>query len=417
MDRTEEAIRLIHRFQIIHDPHKNSAELLNCEGLALLKQRRLTKASVTFRKALRLSPCDSGLWNNLGMTYGIQGNHKAEIHSYQNAIRHAPSDSGSHVNLAMAYLAQGNYTEGLKEYEWRTRTKQPLNLAITGRIVNKDENPSELIICTEQGLGDTLQFCRFLVDLRLRHPNTNLTLVCPAKLKVILAHSCESVDRVIAIEETDLTSSNHIYLPLMSIPHHCGISPHKSQSEIPYIKIPDQTRVLAASKVRQGVPSDAPIIALTWKGNPDTERSNLSGRSMELERLKLLAEAIPDAFFISLQKGSGSEELHDCSFRERFVPTQQEISEDWCFSNAAGYMLASDYIVSTDTCNAHLAGGLGKQAFLLLSKMCEWRWRQAKGVSDWYPNIRQYRQQDEGGWEGVISDVVQAIKTERLRSS
>jgi tetratricopeptide (TPR) repeat protein len=415
MDRTEEAIDLLNQFKKRSRRSKENAEILNCEGLALLKQRRLEKASITFRSALKLSPSDSGLWNNLGMTYGIKGNHKAEILCYKNAIRHAPEDTGSHVNLAMAYLAQGEYDAGLKEYEWRIHAKQPLNLAITGRIVNNDESPPELIVCTEQGLGDTIQFCRFLVDLRLRHPNADLTLVCPAKLQKLLSHSCKSINRVLAIEETDLTTSNHIYLPLMSIPHHCGIKPKHSKSKAPYINIPEETSANTASLLRRGVPSDAPIIALTWKGNPDTEKSNLSGRSMELERLRLIADAIPNAFFVSLQKGSGSEELHECSFRERFVPSQHVVSEDWCFSNTAGYMLASDYIVTTDTCNAHLAGALGKESHLLLAKMCEWRWRQADGSPDWYPYTRQHRQKTEGIWEEAILDVAQAIKYKMRR--
>ena len=412
MNRTDQAIQLLSRFQSRNKNNEGNVEILNCEGLALLKQRRFNDAISSFRKSLRLSPSDSGLWNNLGMTYGSQGNHKAEILSYQNAIRHNPADPGSHVNLAMAYLAQGDYSNGLKEYEWRLRAKQPLNLTISGRIIDKNEKPSELIICTEQGLGDTIHFSRFLADLRLCHPQTYLTLVCPSKLQKLLAHSCKAVDRVLPIEETDLTSSDHLYLPLMSIPHHCGINPKESQVNIPYINIPECARNEAAAKLRRGIPSNSPIIALTWKGNPDTERSNLSGRSMELEKLRILADAIPNAYFVSLQKGSGSEELDHCSFRDRFVPSQPEISEDWCFVNTAGYMLASDQIVSTDTCNAHLAGALGKQSHLLLAKMCEWRWRQAGRTCDWYPNTKQYRQYREGHWEPNILEVAQAINHE-----
>ena len=386
------------------------SEAWNCEGLILISLQMFSQAISSFRQGLRLRPSDSGLWNNMGMAYGLTYNKNAELLSYRNAIKHSPNDHGSHMNLGMALLAQKEFESGLKEYEWRLRAEAPLHVRPeAGELLTTDEAPQEIYICTEQGLGDVIQFSRYLYDLHLRYAKSDLILVCPEKLIPLLGHSFSFISQFISTEQFDSRQTRFTYAPIMSIPAILKIHPHRSLAPTPYIKIPTETQKRIKDRIQECVNQEALVIGLTWKGNPQTERTNLSGRSMALEELAILAEMLPNAVFLSVQKGAGSEEIQTCSFRDRFISIQDEITEDWCFVNNAGYMLACDHIITTDTCNAHLSGALGVPTHLILSSPCEWRWRGEQEQSEWYNSMRTYHQINSGYWREPIQTAAAAI--------
>ena len=409
-DKWDAALRLLSTFRQ-SNPSKADRSIMNCEGVAYTRAGQYTKAAKVFKDAIRLFGHDAAIWNNRGMAYGLADRPRPEIQCYRRAIAIQPEDPGSHVNLAMARLAQGDYVRGLKEYEWRLNDKNgALNGKVNGSLVERGDTPAHLLVVTEQGLGDTLQFVRYLYDLRPLLPHATLTLACPEKLCGLLRSSLSCVDNIIACETSLSGLTEVLYLPLMSLPHFCGVHPHKSCAPTPYLQV-DNARIREARKVLCGGDiAKKMIIGLNWKGNPLTERTNLKGRSMTLNDLRELADMLPEASFISLQKGFGSEELDTCSFSDRFLPNQSVVSADWCFVNTSAYILACDFIVTTDTSIAHLSGALGQETHLLLAKKPEWRWCPNDDNSRWYPSMSLYRQVVSGDWRHAVRRVAAQIQ-------
>jgi Flp pilus assembly protein TadD len=409
-DQPQRAVKLLHGFHAARRMQP-PAEALNIEGIALTRLHEFDAADRVFRHALRLAPTDGAIWNNRAICFGSQQRSRRETACYRKAIQQNPEDSGTHVNLAMAYLAQQDFERGMREYEWRLAKGGSLNAVVTGRLLQKGEQPDELHIVCEQGLGDTLQFVRYLYDLRRHLPSSRLILVCPGKLIRLIEHSITAVDACVASEEGPFGGESCTYLPLMSVPHHCGIHPHHSSAPKAYLRTEEQLLQRARAEVFQDLNEGTPVIALNWRGNPITERSNLRGRSTTLEELSLLAELIPEARFVSLQKGDGSEELEHCSFRQRFIPNQAAISAEWAFEMAAAYGAVCQCVVTTDTSMAHLAGALGLRTHVLLHSTPEWRWRSKGAASPWYPACTLASQERLGIWQPAVQRVAERIRT------
>lgn len=409
-DKWITALRILESFRMTY-PGQVDRSILNCEGSAYTRAGNYPKAIKVFREAVRNFGNDAAVWNNRGMAYGLSNRPRPEIYCYRKAIRILPDDPGSHVNLAMARLAQGDYRQGLEEYEWRLKDKNgALNAIPTGWILEAGEKPEHLVVISEQGLGDTIQFSRYLYDLRALLPNTEITLACPEKLQKPIKTSIECIDRVVSCEGLTLKDDATPYLPLMSLPHFCSIHPHESRAPSIYLKSNDQLIENAKALLKEGTKEESPIIGLNWRGNPKTERTNLKGRSMTLESLSILADILPNATFVSLQKGAGSEELAKCTFGKRFIKNQDIVSADWCFMNTSAYILACDQIVTTDTSIAHLAGALGQSTHLLLSAKPEWRWCMSGNTSKWYQLMTITRQKQSGDWQYPVRMAAEKIK-------
>ena len=151
------------------------------------------------------------------------------------------------------------------------------------------------------------------------------------------------------------------------------------------------------------------IIGINWKGNPKTEKSTLQGRSLELEFFAPIASC-SQISLLSLQKGTGSEQLKTCSFKDRFVSCQDQINDAWDFLETAAIIANCDLVITSDTSVAHLAGGMGKTTWLLLHKVPDWRWGLEGDSTFWYPSMRLFRQKKRGDWNEVMERVAEAIQ-------
>ena len=147
-----------------------------------------------------------------------------------------------------------------------------------------------------------------------------------------------------------------------------------------------------------------PIVAINWQGNPEAELGLLRGRSMPLSLFERIAVNI-HCTLISIQKGSAAKQLDRCSFKNKFVPFQPEITSLTDLSDTAAIVQNCDLVITTDTSMAHLAGGLGTTVWLLLSKSHDWRWGQEVSSTFWYPHMRIFRQDNRGKWAPVLDRV------------
>ena len=138
-----------------------------------------------------------------------------------------------------------------------------------------------------------------------------------------------------------------------------------------------------------------PIIGINWQGNSDIEKTGLQGRSLLLDKFSPIASDV-DASLLALQKGFGSEQLQTCTFKNRFVSCQEQVTEAWDFLDTAAIIANCDLVITSDTAVAHLAGGMGKTTWLLLHKVPDWRWGLEGNTTFWYPSLRLFRQRQRG---------------------
>ncbi len=381
-------------------------------NLATIKMRLgfVDEAVKMFRHSLRLDPLNPDTCNNLGVALKASGKLQEAVHLYRRAVELRPDFPPARRNLAYALLQIGEYDEGWREHEWRLRifAEEGLSrqLAVVPRCPQWDGKPDpaiHLLIVAEQGLGDMLQFVRYVPFMRAIVGRFSLCV--PEKLAGLLQHSGLVND--IYLPSTIPADPSVRWLPLMSLPLVLGAIPQKPRPAFPYLRIPEDRLNYWRQRIRGKTPL-GPIIGINWQGNPKTEETNLQGRSLRLEQFSILT-GIPGIRFASLQKGMGSEQLERCSFRELFVACQDEISRSWDFIDTAAMVSACHLVVTCDTAMAHLSGALGCPTWILLQKYPDWRWGLEGSQTHWYPSARLFRQRHQGDWAPVLSEVFASL--------
>ena len=375
-------------------------------GVALREQGDPAGALACFKAALALKPDDPITLNNLGVAHQELGDPAAAITACSRALKLKPDDAETHWNLGLARLLAGDYSEGWRHYDWRSRRpRSAIHPHAVPRCPPWQGEPIDprrpLLLISEQGLGDTLQFMRYARALQAR--GIAVRLCAQPQLHPLIRSSGLDPAPLSPAQAAEVRDGP--WLPLLSLPGRLNVSPTEVLISEPYLRprpeLRDSWRDLLAKEPR-------PIIAINWQGNPKTERAGLSGRSLPLAAFEPIA-GLGQGSLLSLQKGFGSEQLERCGFRDRFVSCQGLVEASWDFEETAAIIANCDLVISSDTAVAHLAGGLGAATWLLLHHVPDWRWGLNGERTFWYPSMRLFRQAQRGDWEGVISGVVNAM--------
>jgi tetratricopeptide (TPR) repeat protein len=399
--------RAVSTYQKALELNPNSAGMLSNLGIALHGQGNINAAIDSFQKAISIDPGFAQAHSNLGLALQLKGDHEAAITSYKNAISLQYNYPEAHTNLAMTLLLVGDYVRGWQEYEWRMRTttvEELLNASPKGDLWKGEplKTQEKLLVLSEQGFGDTLQFMRYL--LSLKEQGVAVSFCAHPKLHGLIKASCID-DHPLSPEQANQLSGCK-WIPLLSLPKHLGVNPAHPLITKPYLKTSEPLIRLWRSNLSL---EKRPIIGINWQGNPNHEQTISQGRSLPLETFAPIA-ALPNIALLSLQKGFGSEQLNSCSFRDRFVSCQGQVDQAWDFLETAAIIANCDLVITSDTSVAHLAAGLGKTTWLLLMAIPEWRWGLEGDSSYWYPCMRLFRQQDPGDWAGVLQKVAAELQ-------
>jgi hypothetical protein len=191
------------------------------------------------------------------------------------------------------------------------------------------------------------------------------------------------------------------WMPLMSVPGLLGVTADNPLIEAPYLAAFSESVQRWTAVLRRGMSEPERLVALHWQGNPEPERSwSMAGRSFRLEDLSAVA-AGHGIRLVSVQKGTGSEQLAECSFLHRFVGAQPLVDQCWDYAETAAILASCDLVISSDSGIAHLAGALGLTTWLLLDYAPDWRWGGRGDRTIWYPSMRLFRQEQLGDWSPV----------------
>ncbi len=379
----------------------NNVFIINGLGNAYHKKNDYKKAIDYFQKALKISPNKAGILNNLANSQLASFAFKDSIQTYKLAINLEPNINEFHVNLSQSLFHSLNYADGWLEYEYRKIYDKKFKKKIwEGQTLKQEER---LLIHWEEGLGDTIQFIRYAIYLKEK--GINFRLCIQSKLKTLIEQT--SLKENLLEKEDYKNYEFDFYLGLISLPRILKVNQENVIKKDKYL----YTTTLLKEKWQQKFKGEKkPIIGINWQGNPQAETQSGYGRSIPLEEFSSIAKDC-QIKFLSLQKGYGSEQLQDCTFKESFVDFQKEFNPINNFLECAAVIENCDLIITTDSCVAHLSGALQKRTFLLLKKLPDWRWGAFGEKTFWYDSVRVFRQNKNNCWSNVLNQIKLLILT------
>lgn len=381
-----------HALSLKPDHPQALANLGNIERLA----GRLDEAERLEREALAAKPDYPEALAYLGTTLRLKGDSDAGIECFRRALAVRGDYPAAHMGLAMALMAKGDLRTGSAEYEWRWHgwrgAKLPsFNAPMWDGQVLGDKT---LLLWSEQGLSETIQFIRFAP--LLRSFASRIILACPPAL-VRLMTTAPGIDGVVPLGEHLPPFDAH--LPLMSVMHRLGTTLASIPASQPYLGT-DSARVDALGAALQG---DSIRIGLSW--GSDSESTDGGERSIRLDAMRQIL-SMRGLSFYSLQRGPAAAELTNSGFADRITDLTPYLADA---ADAAAAVSLMDLIIAVDGTVAHLAGALDKNTWLMLPHSADWRWLEKRTDTPWYRNTLLFRQPSPGDWASVVEQAAFAL--------
>ena len=372
-------------------------------GNALSEKGRYDEAIASHERALALAPNLAEAQSNLGTTYFREGKFEKALACFRQALAIRNDLAAVHCELAGVLLLLGRYEEGWPEYEWRSQRR---DYAGQRRNFPAPQWRGTQVACgtillhAEQGLGDTIQFVRYVALVRERSKAERVILECQPELTRLLSESGGFGAEVIARQSGDQSTLPPFdrHLSLLSLPFVLAqfepLSPGR-----PYLRADPALRMAWRNRL---APDSMFRVGLAWAGNP--RHHNDRRRSVQADKFLPLVQ-VPGMTFYSLQTEPSSPPTRSL-INGGLIDLTREITD---FADTAALMAELDLIISVDTAVAHLAGALGRSTWTLLPFVPDWRWGLEREDTPWYPTMRLFRQPKAGDWDSVIRRVVEEL--------
>jgi tetratricopeptide (TPR) repeat protein len=399
MDRHEEALASFDATIAYRPDHADA--LLN-RGLALAALARHAEALESYRRLLVIDPRRVDAHYNCGNALRALERDADAIACYDAALALQPEHPDAHWNRAWALLALGDYERGWPEHEWRSKSPRwlapPPRSAAPRWLGESDCRDRTLLVLSEQGTGDTVQYLRYVPLLAAR--GARVVLELPRSLERLCANYGKCA--TLAFDDEPLPPHD-LYCPIASLPLAFRTTVETIPEQLPYL---DADPALVAQWREALAPADGGLRAgLVWAGNP--KQGSEPRRGIGLEPCLPLFD-VAGVRWHSLQVGERASDL------ARLAPgAALDLSGRLTdFAQTAAAIANLDLVITTDTAVAHIAGAMGKPVWVLLMFAADWRWLRGRDDSPWYPSARLFRQQSPGDWRGVVT----RVKSELERS-
>lgn len=379
--------------------HINLGSLLQVEAEKRAAPRELEDALEHFRAASRFAPNHAGPWLNIG--YAMERDRRLEeaIGYFDRAVALDPGLAEAHFNRSLSLLALGRWREGWHEYEWRWQASGFPRPQLGRPEWNGEPlGGRKLLVYTEQGFGDAIQFARFAACAAER--GASVILRCNAELQRLLS-SVPGVSSTLRPDEPLPDFDAHC--ALLSLPRILEVTRETCPARIPYVAVAGALLERWGARVHA---AEAGLrVGLVWSSQPlATQIAPL--KSMDLQILSPLQE-VPGIRYYNLQMGEAGRQALRPGAAPRMIDLTAEIRD---FADTAALIASLDLVISVDTAVVHLAGALGKPVWALLQYAPDWRWYPDGDACVWYPTLRMYRQQRRGDWPEVIARVARDLR-------
>jgi tetratricopeptide (TPR) repeat protein len=416
------------RWALLRDPRQNEA--VNMEGILLHNEGRFEEAVAAFEHAEALG--NRAAASNRGNSLLDLGRMDEALRAHETAVARDPTHPGAAYNLALTRLRLGDWERGWPGYEARWRFREIHRVPRTFPVPRWSPdavphlNGRRILLHAEQGLGDTIQFCRYAALVVARGGVPILEVQQPVERLLRSLAIVRSGRAVTAILGTRGSKKNRavdsqldfeLECPLLSLPAAFHTTLESVPWPGPYLFADPalvEEKCAAFPSLRPGI-----RVGIAWAGNPRYKADRQ--RSVRLETLlPLLRTAQNDlgVNWISLQKAdarnqSAGRDVDPIVAQLAALPPGVTVldgsSRDRDLAETAALLATLDLVLTTDTCIAHLAGALAKPVWILLPHLADWRWMQDRETTPWYPTARLFRQRASGNWSELLARVARQL--------
>ena len=361
----------------------------------------MDRAIDSLRCALRIDPRSAEAWYGLAQLYvSVHRLDEAE-EAFHHALEIQPDSIETSFALGLLLLLRGQLSDGWPRYEARwQRTEHAKRPQFDApEWAGDDLGERALLIYCEQGYGDNLQFARYLPLLHQRHPRARIYYRCPPALWRLFEFRAVSWGVEMLNWEAEPPPFD-VHLALLSLPWRMGTVLANIPADIPYLVPPPERVEKWAARLE---PLPGKKVGLAWSGNEIYAMQKF--RAVYLKQLEPLL-GVGGISWVSLQKGKDSGQIAETGLTSRILDPMDEVED---FADTAAIIDHLDLVISVDTSVLHLAGALGKPAWLLNRFDTDWRWLLDREDSPWYPTVRIFRQTSFGDWDSVLPRVAEAL--------
>lgn len=387
-------------------------EIINNRGVAYMDLGMFDRGIEDFKVAIEKLPQLAEPWNNIGNSMMRLGRVHEAVDAYRKALEVRPTYEEARLGLSFALLKSGQFKEGWAEFEcrWTTKSMELRNLPF--KVWQGEEAQSSddaLLIYGEQGMGDVLQFVRYIplakqawkgkIHVEVRHPLARIVQTMPG------------IDKLVTLGDR-MSEDIAFQAPMLSLPHILN-RPEPYWPGEPYL-IPDEHRAGLFKKQIEMLPPSKMYVGMCWAGMNRVENPNAAAidrrRSMVLADFGMLAA--PGIAWVGLQTGPPREQI-------RTPPPNMVIGDFtvdfYDFYDTAAMISNLDLVITVDTAVAHLAAAIGKPTWLLSRFDGCWRWLMDREDTPWYPSMKIYTQKSPGDWQSVMEHVKADLMRELLK--
>ena len=388
----EEAIK-VYQQGLVNNP-SNHFILSNLGNLFYL-QHKYEDAIISHQRAIKAEPQSHIVHFNFANTLLNAGKYSEAVEMYKKTIQINPNFYRSRINLGTTLLSMSNFDEGFKEYNNRIYEDKNFKSILhkKNQIWNgQNIENKKILVVAEDGLGNTLQFSRYLEILS--QLNCKIIFKCQEELHhlfedMLYIEELISLDNDYEDFEYWVPLQNLVYLLTPDLNSNC---PFPTALKIDDNKLLEWETLIAVN--------DNVKIGLNWQGSNLNPR--VASNTVTLDKFNNIVKN-PNATFISLQKGAPVSDIEKFKLEENIINYDLLMDTGGKkFLDTAAIVKYLDLVITTDTSIAHLAGSLGTQTWLLLPKVSDWRWLNSKDETVWYDNVRIYRQKVQGDWSDVF---------------
>ena len=417
--RMERAIEL---YRLLVAQHPGYAPAWNNLGVALRATDHFAAAAGALRRGTAINPEDAGAWSNLGNALRAIGDYEEAARAHEKSLALEGDAGRVHYNLALVrrdlgeleaalqgfaaaeehgfkssemfwdraltYLVSGDLPRGFREYEWRWQLPEsPPRYANIEAWAGQPFEDRTLLVHTEQGFGDALQFLRYLPMAAAR--GGRVIYECPPPLRRLVANSALS-EGIELLEPGAEAPRPDYQIALLSLARVFETTLDTIPGPVPYLQPPEDGPQLQ-------IASDGLRVGLVWAGKPT--HKNDRNRSMPLETMLPLLE-MPNVRFVGLQKGEGSDQPKSLGADALVINIGERMRD---FADTASILRQLDLLISVDTSVVHLAGAVGTPVWALIPYSPDWRWLYGRDDTPWYPSVRLFRQETPKDWPTVVA--------------
>lgn len=380
----KKAIKLKPNIDIFHFNLGTVYDSIGKENESLEQYKKSIKIGTDFEKAYLA-------YYNLAIDFKNKSKFYDSLRYYSKAIELKPDFAEAHWNKSLVLLLLDNFKEGFKEFEYRFKKedstdKRKFNIP---KWDGSSLNNKKILMISEQGFGDNIQFIRYTKILKKL--GAYIILECKKDL-IRLFKNIKEIDRIIEKGEPILNVGADYYIHLMSLPCILKTDLNNIPNKIPYLK----SNQPLSNDLKEKLNTKNLRIGIAWAGNPN--QADDKTRSTKFKYFQTLK--MPGIQLFSLQMNNS--ELNDPDI----IDLKDDIND---FLDTSSIINNLDLIISVDTSVAHLAGAMGKPIWTLLSYIPDWRWLLKTKNSPWYPEMRLFRQQKKGDWNSVFEEIKQEL--------